>query len=198
MSQKRTSQQSIVDMEKDERLKIEIRQRKSGIYGLNVLKRRVYLNISEVGRNLMAILQLTLQKEYEGKCTNEGYIKNNSIRILTHSSGIINEDSIYFETVFESLVCCPVEGMNINNCVIKNITKAGIKAEISENNETPIIIFIARDHHYDKQKFSSLNVDDVISIKVIGIRYELNDSNISIIANLIDKRKTKFTFSTNA
>lgn len=197
MSQKRTSKQSIVDIEKDERSKLERRQRKSGIYGLNVLKRRVYLNISEIGRNLMAIIQLKLQNDYEGKCTNEGYIKNNSIRIITHSSGIINEDSIYFDAVFECLVCCPVEGMNINNCVIKNITKAGIKAEISEDNETPIIIFIARDHHYDKQYFSSLKVEDTISIKVIGIRYELNDSNISLIANIIDRRKTKFTFSTD-
>ena len=197
MSQKRTSKQSIVDIEKDERSKLERHQRKSGIYGLNVLKRRVYLNISEIGRNLMAIIQLKLQNDYEGKCTNEGYIKNNSIRIITHSSGIINEDSIYFDAVFECLVCCPVEGMNINNCVIKNITKAGIKAEISEDNETPIIIFIARDHHYDKQYFSSLKVEDTISIKVIGIRYELNDSNISLIANIIDRRKTKFTFSTD-
>lgn len=197
MSQKRTSKQSIVDIEKDERSKIERHQRKSGIYGLNVLKRRVYLNISEIGRNLMAVIQLKLQNDYEGKCTNEGYIKNNSIRIITHSSGIINEDSIYFDAVFECLVCCPVEGMNINNCVIKNITKAGIKAEISEDNETPIIIFIARDHHYDKQYFSSLKVEDTISIKVIGIRYELNDSNISLIANIIDRRKTKFTFSTD-
>jgi DNA-directed RNA polymerase subunit E'/Rpb7 len=197
MSQESTEKIAIADIEQEELRKSERKERKTGVYGLNVLKRRVYLSISEIGRNLFAILQLKLQKEYEGKCSIEGYIKHNSIRLVTHSSGVVYEDTIYFDTVFECLVCCPVEGMNINNCVIKNITKAGIRAEISEGSETPVVIFVARDHHYDKQYFSTLKVDDIISVKVIGIRYELNDTNISVIANLIDKRKTKFTLSSN-
>lgn len=190
-------QQNIADMEKEELSKIEKKQRKTGIYGLNILKRRVYLSISEIGRNLFAVIQMKLQKEYEGRCTNEGYIKKNSIRLVSHSSGVVSEDNIYFDTVFECLVCCPVEGMNINSCIVKNITKAGIRAEISENNETPVVIFVARDHHYDKEYFSSLKVEDTISVKVIGIRYELNDTNISVIANLNDKRKAKIMLSTN-
>ena len=171
-----------------------VKQRsKTGLYELNLLKRRVYLSISEIGKNLIQLLQLKLQKEYEGKCSVEGYIKTNSIRLLTTSSGLIREEFICFDTVFECLVCCPVEGMNVNNCIIENITKAGIRASINEKGETPLTIFIARDHHYDKDYFSSLNIEDIINIKVIGQRFEFNDDTISIIANLIEPRKkTRF------
>ena len=121
----------------------------------------------------------------------------NSIRLVSYSSGLIIEDNICYDTVFECLVCCPVEGMNINKCVVKNITKAGIRAEINTDNETPIIIFIARDHHYNKQYFSSINVEDLINVKVIGIRFELNDKSISVIGNLIDNRKAKIILSSD-
>jgi len=36
-----------------------------------------------------------------------------------------------------------------------------------------------------------LNVNDEISIRVIGIRYELNDKYISVIAEYVDMNKPK-------
>ena len=59
------------------------------------------------------------------------------------------------------------------------------------------MIFIARDHHYNSQKFSQINVDNEIKVKVLGQRFELNDPFISVIAelyeskDLIDKSKSK-------
>ena len=161
----------------------------TGLYEQNILKRRIYLYISEIGKNVVNLLESKLKKEFEGKCSIEGYIKKESIHLLSTSSGLIREEFICFDTVFECMVCCPVEGMNINNCKIENITKAGIRASINGKVESPLTIFITRDHHYDKDYFSSLNVEDIINIKVIGQRFELNDDNISIIASLIEPRK---------
>jgi len=179
------------ETESEPALKTGLR-RTTGLYERNILKRRIYLSISEIGKNLLHLLQLKLQKEYEGKCSVEGYIKKESIHLLTTSSGLIKEEFVCFDTVFECMVCCPVEGMNVNNCKIENITKAGIRASINEQGESPLTIFITRDHHYDKDYFSSLNIADIINIKVIGQRYELNDDTISIIASLIEPKKTRF------
>jgi hypothetical protein len=89
-----------------------------------------------------------------------------------------------------------VEGTKLK-VVAKNITKAGIRAETNET-PTPIVVFIARDHHITGDKsvyFSSINPEDNIEIRVIGQRYELNDKYISVIAELIEpyseKVKTK-------
>ena len=166
-----------------------------GIYYINNLKRSVSLTISEVGNNLFQLLENKIKICYEGKCSVEGYIKKDSIRLTSHSSGLIEQDYIKFHTVFECLICCPVEGMIINNCIVKNKTKAGLRCQINNDDEVPVIIFIARDHHYKNANFSELEISDIISIKVIGIRFELNDENISIIANLNNRKKTKMVLS---
>jgi DNA-directed RNA polymerase subunit E'/Rpb7 len=168
-----------------------------GLYGLNMLSRRLYLSIDEIGKNVFPLIQQKLKRVYEGKCTKEGYIKKNSVKLTTISAGHIIENSICYNVLFECLVCCPVEGMNINNCIVKNITKAGIRATINDENENPLTIFIARDHHFDKKQFSALDVDGIINVKVIGQRFELNDNTISIIASLIeDNKKTKMILRT--
>ena len=170
---------------------LERKQREVGLYASNMLSRRIYLDIREIGKNLFQLIQTKIKREYEGKCSIEGYIKKNSVRLVTTSAGHIVENSICYNVMFECLVCCPVEGMNINNCIIKNITKAGIRASINDENENPLTVFIARDHHFDKKYFYTLNTDDIINVKVIGQRFELNDNTISIIASLVENKKSR-------
>ena len=81
-------------------------------------------------------------------------------------------------------VCLPTEGMVIE-CQAKNITKAGIRAEVHKYNPSPLVIFIARDHHFQNAYFNNINENDIIHIRVIGQRYELNDKFISVIAEII-------------
>lgn len=162
--------------------------RKKGIYMESLITRKVLLSITSIGNNLKQTLEKYIISKYEGKCVVEGYIKPKTAKILSYSSGIIKGENIMFEVVFECLICNPVEGMNIK-CVAKNITKAGIRAEINEN-PSPVVIFIARDHHYSSTYFTTIKADDEINIRVIGQRFELNDKYISIIAELIEPKKT--------
>jgi DNA-directed RNA polymerase subunit E'/Rpb7 len=159
------------------------------IYMTNMITRRVTLNMSNVGNNIKSILEKMIAYQMDGKCVVEGYIKPNSIKIISYSNGIIKGDEVAFEVVFECLVCLPVEGMHIT-AIAKNITKAGIRAEINEEH-SPLIIFIARDHNYKSLYFSSIKENDEIKVRVIGQRYELNDTFISIIAELLDKKEYK-------
>ena len=87
------------------------------------------------------------------------------------------------------MVCSPTEGMIIP-CNVKSITKAGVRAELDET-PSPVVIFIARDHNYNNPVFNKLTEGEHINIKVIGTRYELNDTYISVIANLHDAIKKK-------
>ena len=74
--------------------------------------------------------------------------------------------------------------------MLSNITRAGIKAKYISGEKSPIIIFIARDHHYNNESFNKVKEKEIITIKVIGIRYELNDEFISVLGELT-KTKTK-------
>lgn len=155
------------------------------IYSKSLLTRNITLPITIIGRNIKETIENVINDHYEGKCLVEGYIKPKSSKIITFSSGVISGDQISFEVVFECMICNPVEGMNIM-CVAKNITKAGIRAESATETPSPIVVFIARDHHFNNNKFINIHEGDMIQIRVIGQRFELNDSYISIIGELIN------------
>jgi DNA-directed RNA polymerase subunit E'/Rpb7 len=163
------------------------------IYSKSLLTRNITLPITIIGRNIKETIEHVINDHYEGKCLVEGYIKPKSSKIITFSSGVIAGDNISFEVVFECMICNPVEGMNIM-CVAKNITKAGIRAESATETPSPIVVFIARDHHFNNNKFINIHEGDMLQIRVIGQRFELNDSYISIIGELMNTN----TNNTNA
>jgi DNA-directed RNA polymerase subunit E'/Rpb7 len=169
----------------------EEKKRHQGIYMQNVLVRKVHLDINEIGGNIAANLEKKLRREIESKCIKEGYVKPRSTKVLSYSCGVLRSNKVEFVVTFECLVCRPVEGMKIFKCVAKNITKAGIRAELrTEGDEpSPIVVFVARDHHYDNKYFATIKEEDEINVRVIGQRYELNDTYVSIIAEILEPKE---------
>lgn len=157
-----------------------------GIYNKNILTRKIYLSINEIGSNLKENIEKKLQETIEGKCNVEGYIKQNTVNVLEYSSGEVKGDKIIFYINFECLVCKPVEGTILKDCIVKNNTKAGIRAELKNEKPSPLVIFVSRDHNYKNEKLSKLNENDIINVRLIGIRYELNDVNICAIGELVN------------
>jgi DNA-directed RNA polymerase subunit E'/Rpb7 len=161
--------------------------RYASIYSQSLLTRSILLPITMIGNNLKQTIEKDVAFNFEGKCVSEGFIKNGSSKIITYSSGIIKGSDIIFEVVFECLICCPVEGMLIQ-CEAKNITKAGIRAESSDEKPSPVVVFVTRDHHYNSEQFSEVKEGDKFVARVIGQRFELNDKYVSIIAELVEKK----------
>jgi len=159
------------------------------VYVQEMLTMKVFLSINEVGQNIKQNLERWISKHTEGRCIPEGFIKPNSVKVETYSCGTVNGDSIEFQTVFVCMICHPVEGMTIN-CDVKTITKAGVHAEVTDQTGVvPLVVFIARDHHYTSKEFADIKENDKITVKVIGIRYELNDPYICTIAQLTNLEK---------
>jgi DNA-directed RNA polymerase subunit E'/Rpb7 len=158
------------------------------VYSRCLLTRKISLPIITLGKNLKETIEDNIKNNFEGKCVVEGYIKPNSCKIVTYSSGTIERGNfISFEVVFECDVCFPVEGMLIS-CIARNITKAGIRAESASDVPSPVVVFIAKDHHYSSSYFNEIQEGDKVNIKVIGQRFELNDKYISIIGELIKEK----------
>lgn len=166
--------------------------KKSGksIWMKNVLTRNIVIPFKSIGGNINKNIQKKLEEKLYHKCCPEGYVKHGSINVLTYSSGEIQANNVVFVVMFECLICRPVEGQVIK-VKAKNITKAGIRAIYAKEEISPITVFVARDHHYNSVDFSKVKLEDDIVIKVIGIRYELNDENISVLGELRIKRKPK-------
>lgn len=172
-------------IKKDLRKKNEL-----GIYMNSLLSRKIQISFNKIGKNIKEILENLIKKEIEGKCTIEGFIKPNSTKLLTYSSGVLFENKVEFDVVFECLVCCPVEGMLLK-CNVKNKTQAGIRAVTDEEN-SPVVIYLSRDHHYNNKYFNTVKESDEITVRVIGQRYELNDNQVSVIGEIVEPKVDKF------
>jgi hypothetical protein len=79
------------------------------------------------------------------------------------------------------------------NCVAKNVTKAGIRADSAEESPSPFVVFIARDHYFANDYFNSIEENDKFIARVIAQRFELNDKYISIIAEIIPPKEMNKT-----
>jgi DNA-directed RNA polymerase subunit E'/Rpb7 len=167
--------------------KLAVGGEESLLYSRAVLSQKVQLPFILVGTNVETTIRHTISSKIEGKCIVEGYVRPGSIKIITISSGTLQSRFIEFEVVFECSICCPVEGMQIK-CYAKNITQAGIRAftNLDEKN-SPVIIYVSRDHHSTNEYFNSIKEKDTIRIRVIGQRFELNDKQVSIIGELLPK-----------
>lgn len=154
------------------------------IFIQSLLERKVYLHMNEVGKGVKQNLETKLKYDLEDKCISEGIIKKGSINIVNYSAGNVMGEKICFHCVLECQICNPVEGMLIE-CNVKTITKAGLHCEYMDNDDyVPLHVFVARDHHFNNNRFNELKENDKIKCKIVGSRFELNDPYITSIATM--------------
>jgi len=168
------------------------------IYCSNILNEKVGLTPSDLKKkkdelnheNIDKILEDKLKKNIEGKCIKQGYVKKGSLKIINRSIGIIQDGhfsgDIVFKVKFMVNVCNPPVGQIIN-CIAHSINKMGILAGIGNDPDTsPLLVLIARHHHADIDKFKKVKKGDSLSVDIIGKKFELNDTKIHVVAELIN------------
>ena len=70
----------------------------------SILSMKVTLPITEVGGNIKANLERLIVSKTEGKCIVEGFVRPDSVNILTYSSGKVNAGLVEFMTTYECMV----------------------------------------------------------------------------------------------
>jgi len=157
------------------------------IYQKSLLTRSISIPMTQMGGNIEYVLKNYLI-EMEGKCGEEGYIKKKSIQLFNYSCGVIKGSNVIVQAVFECQIANPMPGQTFT-CVVENNTRAGIKAKLNSSEDSPFIVFLARDHHNTIAQFSEIKENEKIKVNVLGQRFEINDPQISIIATLVEQDK---------
>jgi DNA-directed RNA polymerase subunit E'/Rpb7 len=126
-------------------------------------------------------------KSIEGICIKNGFVKPNSVHIINRSLGDVQfnhfNGSITYYLKLSLELCNPIQG-NIIEGQVLSINKMGILAGIPHEENSPLNILLARQHHNNNKDFDKINEKDIIKIKVLGKRYEYGDTQISIIGIL--------------
>lgn len=122
------------------------------------------------------------KNQLEGRCRKEGYISIHSMTLDSYSGGLLYADSVSFDVRFHADVCNPLVDM-VTECKIINNTKIGIRG-IYQEKDNPIIFFVSREHN-PKKNFDEYFIGQMLPVKIIGTRFELNDTSISSISEII-------------
>ena len=135
-------------------------------------------------------LKQVVSNEIDGRCIAEGFVKPGSCNLRSYSIGTFAAGNIRFDLEIECMLCCPKEG-TIMNCIAKTVTQAGIRAHACTN-PSPVVIYISREMHdaatvksrmiaNHAGSMDSIKPGDMIQVRVVGRRFELNDKHVSII-----------------
>jgi|TARA_B110000114_G_scaffold180822_1_gene217269 DNA-directed RNA polymerase subunit E'/Rpb7 len=156
------------------------------LYEKQIIHQKIKVPFYKVGNDMEKYFISYLEVHVLGKCRNEGYIHPNTsdkpCSLVNYSAGLLQGNDVFYDVRYQVYLCLPYESMEID-CIIKNINKIGIRAIISEENN-PMNIFISKE--YNKEvNMDKYNEGDTIKIKVLGHRFEINDTFISIIGEII-------------
>lgn len=160
-------------------------------YTESTLTHKISIKVSDVSQRDANIRSLIRAKIAErcGKCSAEGFIHPDPTRIniQNYSMGMISGEYMDFYVTYNASVCLPVEN-TILQCRVYKISFAGIHAVVEDNGVIPIDVKVARDYtanHFERDlQTYQIQEGSVIYVSVIGVRFELNDPFVSVIARL--------------
>ncbi len=141
------------------------------------------------GVDVKQLLTTELANQLEGRCSIEGYICPFSITIRSYSCGTLAAGNIVFDILADCLICFPDEH-SVIKCVVRTITQASIRAGalyLQSGDVSPIEVFLSRDMNMKKNElFSRIEENDILTVEIIGRRFVLHDTHVTVIAMLLD------------
>lgn len=160
----------------------------------------IQLSPADLVADFEEVLIQKVRASLEGVCSRFGYIRPGSITIIRRSAGSFVKQHfnghIKFDMVCKAEVCNPCIG-SVFEAVVRNKNALGIHAESTlehDNRDEAVMDIIIPKRSVGI--VSTINLDDVqigdkIFVEVLGKRYQLNDTKISIIGRAINEPQRK-------
>lgn len=146
------------------------------------IREHIKVAYAKIGKDMESYFQSYCETHIEGKCRNEGYIRPGKSSVVRYSAGLLQGADVDFMVVYEVHCCLPYEDMELS-CIVKNINKIGIRCIITED-DNPLVVFISAEQNA-QMEMDKYKQGDTVRVRVLGNQFELNDTFITIIAEII-------------
>jgi DNA-directed RNA polymerase subunit E'/Rpb7 len=154
-----------------------------------VFEEKVVLSPNDFRKNITSfdgeILQ-KLKEKLEGKCSQHGFVKKDSLELLSRSLGVAEKGRFTSEFIYycktQGIVYNPPDGYQVEGEVMRK-NKMGLYVILDD----AIRIMIPRDLHLGNDEFDSIEIGDKILIEIKKSRYQVNDTHILSIGQFIRK-----------
>lgn len=152
---------------------------------------RVNLKPSQMDNNIEMHIASAAQVKLEGKCSKHGFIRPNSVIVVSRSLGHHKGSHFHGELTFEvevvADVCRPLRG-DLIFCTVVNLNRMGLLAKAGDfgANQHVLQIYVVLQHHNNAEFFADSNLTEgaSISVSVIGSKYRLKDDQIIVIGKI--------------
>ena len=141
---------------------------------------KIALTPRDMGRditNLDSLIEEKIKTQFEGKCSRNGYVVPNSVKLISRSMGMVEKGrftgDILFYTEAEARVLQPPDGVIVEGEVIRK-NKMGIYV----NYKDAIRVMIPRDLHIGDNDFDAIQVGETVEVEIKKSRYQVNDTSI--------------------
>tara|TARA_Y100000389_G_scaffold204989_1_gene261698 strand:- start:13356 stop:13898 length:543 start_codon:yes stop_codon:yes gene_type:complete len=142
-----------------------------------------------VSNNINRSVIEKIKENIECRCVGDGYVIPGTVKLISRSLITFPHEALQLHYTmnvdYEYTLCNPNPGV-ILKCKVVTKNKIGILARL-ENPKSPLVILVPEDlcNTPEKQEIlESANKDDIISILVVGKKFEQNDKKITVIAEI--------------
>jgi len=142
-------------------------------------------------KNIDGLIKHKMKKQYERKCSKNGYVIGDSLDIIQRSIGkliiINNESYIQYEVNYKIKSILPCKD-DIYECIIDSITRMGIIAylnykekEDSAIKDSPLLIIVPKEYFTDENRITDLTAGQKIKVTVLDSRIKYMSKQIQVI-----------------
>lgn len=154
-----------------------------------LFEEQVSLVPNDFSKEITSINDISLEKlktKLENKCSRNGYVLPNSLKILSRSLGKASLGRYVGDYVFyvqlQGNVLNPPDGIVIEGEVISK-NKMGLYI----NYKSAIRVIVPRDLHIGNEDFDSVIVGDKIKVEIKKSRFQVNDESILSVGIFVNK-----------
>jgi len=160
------------------------------IYKNIILKENINLTPRDINYNIDEILKKKLADKVEGRCIKEGYVKPDSVEIISRTLGhLINSNfsgTINYVIKYSADVCV-LSKNQIVTCEVFSTDKSSKICYIGDPKSSPVEIYLNKQHHINNLAYNNLEPEDIIKVKIAAIVYEFKYDQMVAIAELVEK-----------
>ena len=158
------------------------------IYVKMILDKNITISADKLCDDIDQVIKDSLDNKINGICINEGYVKPNTTKILMRSEGNMRINNfksvVYYNIKYEVMICCPSENQIID-CIVADISTSHITCYIENKDNSPLNIFLSKQHHIGDAEYSKIKSGDTIKIKILAQKFKYQDTQILIIGKLL-------------
>ena len=142
---------------------------------------KVTLTAKDMGKDITdvdKILTKKITEQYEGRCSRNGYVLPNSVKMISRSMGMVEKGrytgDILFYAEASAKVLQPPDGIVIEGTVIRQ-NRMGMYIDY----QGAIRVMVPRDLNIGDVEFNdSVKVGDTVRVEIKKSRYQVNDTSI--------------------